>query len=156
MSTDNPDYANVVALPPLIMGGFLVLGLVIHFVYPVSVIPRSLGPWLGTPVILLSVLIVVSAFRALRRGETTFDVRKSTTNIVSDGVFQYSRNPMYLSMLLLYGGLAFLINSLWLLVATIPLAVVIQKGVIEREEHYLRRKFGEEYLCYKTRVRRWI
>ncbi len=150
------DYANVVALPPLIMGGFLVLGLVIHFVYPVSVIPSSLGPWLGTPLILLSALIVVSAFRALRRGETTFDVLKSTTNIVSDGVFQYSRNPMYLSLLLLYVGLAFLINSLWILVLSIPLAVVIQKGVIEREEQYLERKFGEEYLCYKTRVRRWI
>ena len=156
MSADNPDNANVVAFPPLIVGGFLVLGLVIHFVYPVSVIPRSLGPWLGTPLILLSGLIVVSAFRALRRGETTFDVRKSTTHIVSDGVFQYSRNPMYLSLLLLYGGLAFLINSVWLLVATIPLAVVIQKGVIEREEQYLRRKFGEEYVCYVKRVRRWI
>ena len=156
MSTDNPDYANVVALPPLIMGGFLVLGLVIHFVYPVSVIPRSLGPWLGTPLILLSGLIVVSAFRALRRGETTFDVRESTTNIVSDGVFQYSRNPMYLSGLLLYVGLAFLINSLWILVLSIPLAIVIQKGVIEREEQYLERKFGEEYLSYMKRVRRWI
>jgi len=156
VSADNPDNANVVAFPPLIVGGFLVLGLVIHFVYPVSVILRSLGPWLGTPLILLAGLIVVSAFRALRRGETTFDVLKSTTNIVSDGVFQYSRNPMYLSMLLLYGGLAFQINSFWILVATIPLAVVIQKGVIEREEQYLERKFGEEYLCYKTRVRRWI
>ncbi len=156
MSADSLDNANVVALPPLIVGGFFVLGLVIHFVYPVSVIPRSLGPWLGTPLILLAGLIVVSAFRALRRGETTFDVRKSTTNIVSDGVFQYSRNPMYLSMLLLYVGLALLINSIWLLAETIPLAVVIQKGVIEREEQYLRWKFGGEYLRYKTRVRRWI
>ena len=156
MSTENPDNANVVALPPLIIGGFLVFGIVIHFVYPVTVLPRPLNSLLGTPLILTSVLIVVSAFRTLRRGETTFDVRKSTTNIVSDGVFQYSRNPMYLSMLLLYMGLAFLINSFWILAETIPLAVVIQKGVIEREERYLERKFGEEYLRYKTRVRRWI
>ncbi len=153
MSEDN---ANVVALPPLIVVCFFVFGLATHFVYPVSVIPRSLRFWLGAPLILIAGLIVVSAFRALRRGETTFDVRKSTTNIVSDGVFQYSRNPMYLSLLLLYVGLAFLINSLWILAEIIPLAVVIQKGVIEREEQYLRWKFGGEYLRYKTRVRRWI
>jgi protein-S-isoprenylcysteine O-methyltransferase Ste14 len=57
---------------------------------------------------------------------------------------------------LLYLGVSLLINSLWIVLLVIPLLGVIQRGVIAREEVYLERKFGEEYLNYKSRVRRWV
>ncbi len=63
---------------------------------------------------------------------------------------------MYLSLTLLYFGIASLINSLWIAIFVLPVIVVIQRGVIEPEERYLERKFGDEYLRYKSRVRRWI
>jgi protein-S-isoprenylcysteine O-methyltransferase Ste14 len=63
---------------------------------------------------------------------------------------------MYLSLTLLYLGLTSLINSLWMLLLVMPLMVVMQRGVVEREEQYLEAKFGEEYLRYKMWVRRWI
>ena len=63
---------------------------------------------------------------------------------------------MYLSLTLLYLGLTSLINSLWMLLLVLPLMIVVQRGVVEREEQYLEEKFGEEYLGYKRRVRRWI
>jgi protein-S-isoprenylcysteine O-methyltransferase Ste14 len=76
--------------------------------------------------------------------------------IVTSGVFQRSRNPIYLGMLLLYTGIAILANSLCILVLVLPFAIILQKGVIEPEEAYLEGKFGDEYLRYKAKVRRWI
>jgi len=156
MQNGAPDKASVITLPPLIYGVAYVLGLFFHFVFPVPFLPQTPALWLGTLLILVSIVIVVSAVRALARAKTAFDVRKPTTAIVTDGAFRFSRNPTYLSGALLYLGIASLINSLWMLLLVLPLVTVIQWGVIEREEQYLEQKFGEAYLRYKTRVRRWI
>ena len=156
MQEEIPDNAGVIALPPFIYGAAFLVGLVIHFVFPVSFLPQQPALWLGVLLILVAGLIVALAFRALARAKTPFYVRKPTKAIVADGVFRYSRNPMYVSMTLLYVGIASLINSLWILLLVLPLMVVIQRGVVKREEQYLERKFGHEYLGYKTRVRRWI
>ena len=156
MPEDRPDNSGVIALPPLIYGAAFLIGLVIHFVLPISFLPQQPALWLGALLTLVAGSIVASAFRALARAKTTFDTRKPTRAIVTDGVFRYSRNPMYVSLTLLYLGIASLINSLWILLLVLPLMAVIQRGVIEREEQYLERKFGHEYLGYKTRVRRWI
>jgi protein-S-isoprenylcysteine O-methyltransferase Ste14 len=70
--------------------------------------------------------------------------------------YGYSRNPAYLSLAMIYAGIAALRNSLWAILF-LPLVVyVIQREVIGREEQYLERTFGEEYLAYKARVRRWV
>ena len=76
--------------------------------------------------------------------------------LTTEGPFRYSRNPAYLSLAMIYAGIAVLRNSLWTILL-LPLVVyVIQREVIGREERYLERTFGEEYLDYKTRVRRWV
>ena len=151
-----PDKANVIALPPLIYATAFVLGLLLHLAFPVHFLPSTLVRWLGPLFILISGLIVVSALRALRRAQTTFDVSKPTTAIVTEGPFRYSRNPMYVSLTLLYLGVTCWMNALWILLLVVPLLVVIQRGVIAREEAYLERKFGEVYLSYKSRVRCWV
>ena len=151
-----PDNAGVIAPPPLIYGVALVLGSLIHLMFPISFLPTNLAHWLGVPLMLAAGLIVASAFRALGRARTTFDIRKPTTTIVADGPFRYSRNPMYISLTLLYMGLAVLINSLWILLLLLPVVLVIQNGVVKREEQYLEGKFGDAYLRYKAQVRRWI
>jgi protein-S-isoprenylcysteine O-methyltransferase Ste14 len=104
----------------------------------------------------ISIPIVISAVRALLRGRTAFDARKPTTSIVTDGAFRYSRNPTYLSLTLLYVGVALMLDSLWVLVMVVPAVAVTQWGVVLREERYLESKFGEEYRRYAQRVRRWI
>ena len=76
--------------------------------------------------------------------------------LVTEGPFHYTRNPAYLSLTMIYTAIATLANALWAIVL-LPIALLVtQRGVIEREERYLERKFGEEYLNYKARVRRWI
>ena len=150
------DNAGVVALPPLIYGAAFALGLTIHFLLPVQLLPRNLALWIGALLIPVSFAIVASSIRTMDRAKTTHDVRRPSTAVVTNGPFRFSRNPMYLSMMLLYLGVASMINSLWMFLLAVPLVAVMQRGVIKREERYLERKFGEEYLCYKARARRWI
>jgi protein-S-isoprenylcysteine O-methyltransferase Ste14 len=140
----------------LIVLATLVLGLLLHFVWPIRLLSRSVVLWPGVLLITASILIVVGAARQFGKARTPLDVRKPTTEIVGSGVFSVSRNPIYLSMVLGFVGLALTLDSIWLLLLTLPLVVILQKGVIEREERYLEQKFGEKYLRYKARVRRWI
>jgi protein-S-isoprenylcysteine O-methyltransferase Ste14 len=92
----------------------------------------------------------------MTKSGTNVDVRKPTNAIVTTSVYSYTRNPMYLSMAILLIAFALLFNALWIAL-TIPFFMfVMHKGVIEREEAYLENKFGNEYLQYKNRVRRWI
>src|SRR5215218_8801600 len=90
------------------------------------------------------------------RAGTPTNPYKPSSGIVTEGPFRYTRNPAYLSMTMVYAGVAFLARAPWAL-ALLPVALgVIRRGVIEREERYLERKFGAEYVSYKARVRRWI
>jgi len=78
------------------------------------------------------------------------------SQLVTEGPFRYTRTPGYVAMAIIYTGIASLANALWAVVL-LPIAlIVIQRGVIEREERYLKRKFGEDYRRYKARVRRWV
>jgi protein-S-isoprenylcysteine O-methyltransferase Ste14 len=130
--------------------------LILNYFWPAKVLTRSLAVPLGILIVFVAVAIGILAVREMVTASTPLDVRKRSTRIVTSGVFQQSRNPIYLGMVLLCTGVAFLVDSLWLL-GLVPLfAAILQKGVIEPEEAYLERNFGEEYLRYKARVRRWI
>lgn len=150
------DNADVKLLPPIVPLIAIGAGLAIHTAYPVSI---AASPWLGPFGWLLigtSVVLVATAIFELRSRRTAFDVRRPTTALVTTGIFGISRNPTYLSMLLLIQGLACVFNSLALLVVSIPTGSILCRAVIRREEDYLRRKFGSEYLRYSATVRRWI
>jgi protein-S-isoprenylcysteine O-methyltransferase Ste14 len=74
---------------------------------------------------------------------------------VRTGPYRFSRNPIYLAFTLLQLGIAIWVNSLWIL-ATLMASVALMHIVIAREERYLERKFGAEYVAYKSSVRRWL
>jgi len=151
--SDNP---GVIAFPPAIYGVTLAIGLVISFMFPVNFLPRLISLPIATIAMISAGWFSTSAFRVMNRAQTAIDPAKPATAIVSDGVFKLSRNPLYLSLTLLYLGISLLFNALWALLLLLPLLVVVQIGVIQREEVYLERKFGDEYLRYKTQVRRWL
>ena len=81
---------------------------------------------------------------------------RPTTAIVSDGVYRFTRNPMYVSMVAVYVGIALLIRAPWALVLLPLVVLLVDRLVIAKEERYLRGKFGETYTNYCSRVRRWI
>lgn len=144
------------APPPLFYLGALALGLGLHLVFPVRVLPRGMSLVAGGIACLVSVALGGSGMWELRRAGTSQNPRKPTTALVVSGPFRISRNPLYLSLLCLYAGVALLIDSLWLLLITVPLIAVLRVAVIGPEERYLERKFGEEYRRYRSRVRRWL
>ncbi|MCH7795577.1 MAG: isoprenylcysteine carboxylmethyltransferase family protein, partial [Proteobacteria bacterium] len=76
--------------------------------------------------------------------------------ILSDGLYGVSRNPIYLGLTAIYLGVGVMADAGWVAVLLGPLLLVMHFGVIAREERYLERKFGDEYLRYKASVRRWI
>ena len=95
--------------------------------------------------VLVSLPLAIATLRALSRAHTPVDPMKPTTALVTEGPFR-----------LLYLGVAFLVNALWILLLVVPILVVIRYGVIAREEVYLTRKFGDAYRQYTTQVRRWL
>ncbi len=156
MQDDPSGKAKVIALPPLILAGVLALGFVLDLAWPAKFMPRAAALAIGILVVIGAIGVPLMAVREMVRAKTAVDVRKPTTEIVTSGVFQFFRNPIYLGMVLLCFGAAFLLDSVWFLVLCAPLAIVLQKGVIEPEETYLEQKFGEKYLRYKAKVRRWL
>lgn len=94
--------------------------------------------------------------RELRRTGQSENPYKTTTEIVETGPFRFTRNPMYLQMVIACFGFAILLSSAWIALLTPVCAVLLHVLVIRHEEAYLERKFGDDYLAYKGRVRRWI
>lgn len=150
---DNP---GVIVFPPALYAGTLFAGLLLHFIYPIYFLPRSAAVASGAAIIFAALLIAISAVRAMRRAKTAVNPSQPTTAIVAEGAFRFSRNPIYLSMTLLYFGIALLFNSFWAVLLLPPLIAIVEIGIIRREEIYLKQKFGDEYLRYKGRVRRWL
>jgi protein-S-isoprenylcysteine O-methyltransferase Ste14 len=156
MNEQVSDNAGVIAFPPALYAVTLLIGLGLSFIFPVSFLPRPISLLFAVFAVIGAGWFSTSAFRTMTRAQTAIDPAKPATAIVSDGVFRFSRNPLYLSLTLLYIGISLLFNALWALLLLLPLLVVVQIGVIQREEVYLERKFGDEYLRYKTQVRRWL
>ena len=156
MPDDEQDKAGVVAPPPLIYLGPLLLGLLLGRRFPTTFLPRTVARALGWPLLGGGALLLGWFERAMRQADTPANPYKPVERIATGGPFRYSRNPGYLSMAMIYAGVATLARSSWA-VLLLPVALlVIRRGVIEREERYLERTFGGEYLDYKARVRRWL
>jgi len=155
VETEN-DNPNVIAPPPLIFLSGLLIGGLITWFFPSEFLPKSLAVILGTALAVAGLTIIVTTILQMRRAKTNVEPWKPTTAILDGGLYGISRNPIYAAMCLIYLGVSFLFNSFWFLPPLVPVLLIVHFGVILREEKYLERKFGEEYLNYKNRVRRWI
>jgi protein-S-isoprenylcysteine O-methyltransferase Ste14 len=104
----------------------------------------------------VALLIIGAAFVHFFRARATLLPVGKTARLVTGGVFRFTRNPMYLSLTLLYLGLTLMANSIWPLVF-LPIALAVIVGLfIPYEERRMRRLFGDEYDAYRARVRRWL
>src|ERR1043166_1866328 len=145
MRNGTPDTAQVLVLPPLVYGAAFIMGLLLHLVFPLPILPPTLARGIGVVCVLVSLPLALATFRVLSRAHTPVDPLKPTTALVTEGPFRYSRNPIYVALTLLYVGVAFLINALAILLLVVPALVVLRYGVIAREEAYLAWKFGKTY-----------
>jgi protein-S-isoprenylcysteine O-methyltransferase Ste14 len=150
---DNP---GIKVPPPLIYLLPLVLGLMLDRIGNVSFLPRGLARGLGWSLMGGGAVLNAWFLRTIRKTDVPIRTDKPVPRLTTEGPFRYSRNPSYLALAMIYAGIASLRNSLWAVLLLAPAVMVMQREVIGREERYLERTFGEEYLTYKVRVRRWV
>jgi protein-S-isoprenylcysteine O-methyltransferase Ste14 len=150
------DHAGVRFPPPLIYLLPLLAGLM--FDSPWSAGRLAATGWMvaGAVLFLAGAALLLAGAPKHRRAGTSIEPWKPTTAIIDDGVYGYSRNPLYLAMALVYAGVAVAGGSIAALVLLIPALLVIRYYVIAREEAYLDARFGATYQAYKAKVRRWL
>jgi protein-S-isoprenylcysteine O-methyltransferase Ste14 len=151
------DSAKVTFPPPFVYLGMLLIGLALDRVLPWSVELTPIARYGGGGLLIVSAIaFLLAASGRFRKAGTDVKPWKTTSAIVAEGVYAFTRNPMYLGMALFMAGLGLIFSSIGTILL-LPVAIaLIQTNVIAREERYLEAKFGEEYRAYKARVRRWI
>jgi protein-S-isoprenylcysteine O-methyltransferase Ste14 len=135
--------------------GALAAGLLANRRYHIPFLPRKVTRTLGWSLVVCGLAVGFFGSREMRRAETNVDPYKPATAVVTGGPFRFTRNPLYLSMTLIYGGISVLANALPAALLLVVLRLM-RRSVIEREERYLERKFGDEYVQYKLGTPRWI
>jgi len=157
--TETKDIAGVIAPPPLIALAALLLGFALNWLMPLFILDTLLGfstrVVVGLVIMAAGIALPILALQRFVAAGTNVNPYKPVTQVVRAGVYRYVRNPMYVGLMLMVGGIAVAFASDWTLLMIIPLALILRNGVVLREERYLERKFGDEYLSYKASVPRW-
>ena len=156
MTEAAPDHAPVRVVAPIVFAAAFVLGALLQRLIP---LPTLAGPprfTLGAVLIAIGLAIGFGALRVMNRAGTSPNPYVASAALVEDWPFRFSRNPMYVSMVLIFAGLAVLLRQTLALIALVPAVFVIQGAVIAPEERYLAQRFGASYAAYRARVRRWL
>ena len=142
--------------PPLIPVAALVVSYGLGLLWPLPLHLPRWTVWLGLILFIVPFGFAFWATRVFRRHDTPVNPLGKVTGVVDEGPFAITRNPMYLSLMVMYVGGTLLFRLPWAWVLLVPVFLALQFGVIVPEERYLAATFGEPYLRYKERVRRWI
>jgi protein-S-isoprenylcysteine O-methyltransferase Ste14 len=125
-------------------------------IVPLPFLPALPSRILGAILVLSGLSLGFPALRGMLSSRTSPNPHRPTTALVFSGTYRMTRNPMYLSMLMIYAGISIFLQNPWFLLFLPILAWLFTIWVIIPEEKYLEQKFGEQYLDFKSRVRRWI
>lgn len=152
------EHPGVYLPPPLIYAAFFLGSILLQRIWPLNKkwLYSTTAHIIGFTFTALWFLLAFIAIRQFVITKNTIVTVKPATSLQTKGIYAFTRNPMYLSLLLLYCGLAFLLGNWWTFVLLLFLIAVIQLYVIRREEGYLHAAFGEQYDTYRKNVRRWI
>ena len=150
------DNSGVRFPPPLIYVLGLLAGWLLERKHPLVPLPRNFAIAAGIVLLIAGLALARSGARAIWKANSSIIPMRPTTAIVSDGVYRFTRNPMYVSMVVIYVGIALLIRAPWAIVLLPAVVIAVDRLVIAKEESYLRGKFGDYYMNYCSRVRRWI
>jgi protein-S-isoprenylcysteine O-methyltransferase Ste14 len=142
--------------PPLLFLPAIFGGMFLDVRWPLRLPPsRAMDIAAGILIVGFLILVVPSILR-FQRSSTSILPFRPASRLVTSGAYRFTRNPMYLGFALLTVGLAFTFETLWPILLLPPTLHAVRKLVIDREERYLARRFGEEYDAYRRRVRRWL
>jgi protein-S-isoprenylcysteine O-methyltransferase Ste14 len=153
------DSPGVYIPPPLIYIAFFFLSFFLHQQLPIKGAFFFHSPTaniIGLIIILAGLFIAVPALLLFFKSKNTVVLIKPANSLQTTGIYKVSRNPMYVSLLFIYTGMAFIFGNWWTFILLPLLVVIIRYRIILPEERYLDRAFGKSYSDYKKNVRRWI
>jgi protein-S-isoprenylcysteine O-methyltransferase Ste14 len=150
------NHAKIVINPFLIYIALALCALLAQKYIPLLFIPQASARIAGVIIMVFNLSIGLPAVRGMLSAKTSPNPHRPTTSLIFSGPYRFSRNPMYIGLTLLYAGLMIFFQNLWGLILLPVVIWLITIWVIIPEEKYLELKFGNEYLSYKSIVRRWI
>ncbi len=161
MATDNSsDTPGLITRPPVFLLVAIVLAVALEWIAGLTFLPApslmSIVSWIGVAILAAGAYLAVRGSSEFTRAGTNVDPMKPALKLVTTGLYRFTRNPMYLGMVLFLFGLSLMFSLEWGIVLTVVLWVVYDRYVVVREEAYLTRKFGEPYREFLSRTRRWI
>jgi len=142
--------------PPLIYASGFLAGVALEVAFPLGGLPLALAVTLGVLGFVAWLALDGVAMLRFRGAGTSPNPARPTTALVTSGPYRFTRNPMYLGMAALYIGLALALGVIWALALLPVVLAVVDRRVIPVEERRLERNFGEQYVAYRERVRRWL
>jgi protein-S-isoprenylcysteine O-methyltransferase Ste14 len=157
---ESRDAAAVLVFPPGVPLLTILLGVGLDRLWPLEFWSEPSAPacyWIGGAIVVGAIFgLGLYSVILVRRSGQSENPWKPTTEILERGPFRFTRNPMYVQMVLACVGFAIILRNTWILLLVPVCAWVLHRFAILPEEAYLERKFGEKYLSYKRRVRRWL
>ncbi|HLZ21035.1 MAG TPA: isoprenylcysteine carboxylmethyltransferase family protein [Ktedonobacterales bacterium] len=155
-ATQGFDSPGVRLPPPLLYIAAFLIGLALQARFPLPFLAQPVALGLGAALAAVGALCIVTSIPAMLRGHGTLNTAGPSVALVVSGPYRYSRNPMYLGLVLLFTGAAVMLADTWALLFVLPLVLYTQTRVILPEERYLQRAFGDTYRAYCSHVRRWL
>lgn len=152
------NHPGIYMPPPLIYISFFLLSFLMQRLLPLNyaALHLTLVRAIGVLLILIYLLFFTSALRRFIDSKNTLVTIRPASSLETSGIYSFSRNPMYLSLVCLYAGLAVFLGNWWTLILLLIVILIVQLYVIKKEERYLLKAFGSNYAEYKNKVRRWI
>jgi len=152
---DNP---GVQFPPPLLYAAVFVIGIFLQKFLPLdhAIFGMRAISIAGIVFLVIAFLFMVRSIGQFIRTKNTIIPNKAASSLQTTGIYHMTRNPMYVSLALIYLGLTCLIGNWWNIILLPVLLLVVQEFVIKREERYLSRKFGDAFIQYRREVRRWL
>ena len=154
--SEKKDHADVKIHPPVLTVIHIAIAYVAKWSIPIHFVVPNILRNIGFSFVIIGFLLGVGAFLEFRKAHTTILPHGSVSSIVTSGVYRFSRNPIYLGFLLMVIGLPLNSGTYWSILIALLFIASMNRLVIEREEAYLEKKFGDVYTSYKSRVRRWL
>jgi len=152
------SHPDVIVFPPVILATALVLACMLQWLWPLGAFANMSQGWritTGCVLVLVGVSLAAAGRRTLTRLGTNVSPLRPTTVLATNGVYQWTRNPLYTGGTAVMIGIAFMFALDWLVLLMAPALLILHFGVVHREEQYLEQKFGDSYREYKARVPRY-
>lgn len=143
-------------IPPVYLLMTLILMWLMHYFFPGYQFTHEPVAYAGILAVLLGITVAAISAGKFRKVGTGIEPFTAATTLVTSGFYHYSRNPMYLGMLLMLSGVAFLLGSTGSLLPVFLFLLIIRNNFVLGEERFMEASFGQSYLDYKSTVRRWL